>query len=312
MILNLSGRTDLLAFYTPWLLHRLQAGFVRVRNPYRPQQVHQYQLTPEAVDCLVFCTKNPQPLLESSELVSRLQQFQTYFFVTITPYGADLEPHVPHWKQAAKSTAELAALFGTSRIAWRYDPILLSKQYSVAYHQQMIPLMTEHLVPSVHRCVISLLDLYHKTKRNSPDIYPPDAQQTKQIVKTIGETAVRWKLPVSTCAEEVDLHTDQISQEGCISAHFLQQATGLVWQTGSAKPLREHCHCLPSRDIGAYNSCPHGCRYCYANYDLQAVQQNIKRHNCHSPFLLGEAESYDEIHLVKPQASTEKQLRLDF
>lgn len=172
--------------------------------------------------------------------------------------------------------------------------------------------MLKELAPSVHRCVISFLDLYAKTKRNSPDLFAPNARQIREIVAVIGTVAQQERIPVSTCAEQTDLQSFGISTEGCISPKFLQQATGLIWQASATKPLREHCHCLSSRDIGAYNSCPHGCRYCYANYDLQAVQQNRKRHNQQSPFLLGEPEYYDEIHLVKSQQCVEKQLRLDF
>lgn len=312
MILNLSSRTDILAFYTPWLMNRLQAGFVQVRNPYHPQQVSQYELTPEAVDCLVFCTKNPLPLLQYPELLARLQQFETYFFVTITPYGADVEPMVPDWRRVVQATAQLAEAVGRKRVAWRYDPILLSNKYTVAYHQQIFPQMLKQIAPSVHRCVISFLDRYEKTRRNAPDLFPPDAEQRNRLAQTIGTAAQQYQLPVSTCAEDMDLQQFGISQEGCLSPVFLAQATDMEWSMNNSKPLRSNCHCLPSRDIGAYNSCPHGCRYCYANYDKQAVAANVRRHNPQSPFLLGGAQPEDDVHLAQVKRNKVQQLRLDF
>ncbi len=312
MILNLSNRTDILAFYTPWLLNRLREGFVQVRNPYHPQQVSQYVLTPEAVDCLAFCTKNPLPLLQQPDLLARLQQFETYFFVTITPYGADVEPMVPNWRQVTQAAAQLAEVVGRKRVAWRYDPILLSKKYTVAYHQHIFPQMMEQLAPSVHRCVISFLDCYEKTRRNAPDLFPPGDRQRKLIVQIIGDAARQYQLPVSTCAEKFDLQQFGISQEGCLSPTFLAQAADVEWPRGNSKPLRPDCHCLPSRDIGAYNSCSHGCRYCYANYDRQAVTANVPRHNPQSPFLLGTAQPEDVVHLVQSKRNKIQQLRLDF
>ncbi len=310
MILNISGRTDIAAFYAPWLLERLRAGFVRVRNPYRPQQVHEYRLTPEATDCLVFCTKNPAPLLALPELVERLRDFETYFFVTMTPYGTDVEPRVPAWQEVAGATEALSRRFGRKRVAWRYDPIFLSASCDVAFHRKRFPRMAERIAPSVHRCVISFLDCYAKTARNAPDLRPPDAAQTEELAAWIGETAARLDLPVSTCAEAADLRRFGIAQEGCISPRFLEAACGCAWREVRHRPLRPDCRCLPSRDIGAYNSCPHGCRYCYANYDAAAVAANVRRHDVHSPFLLGGEEPDDTVYKVAQPSLREAQMRI--
>ena len=52
-------------------------------------------------------------------------------------------------------------------------------------------------------------------------------------------------------------------------------------------------------DIGAYNSCHHLCKYCYANYDEKKVQTNILKHDVNSTMLLGKLEKDD---IVKKRA----------
>src|SRR5574344_2000043 len=131
MILFASGRTDIPAFYSQWFLNRIHAGFVDVRNPYYGEQVTRYKLTPNLVDCIVFCTKNPAPLIPH---LKELNEFGTYYFITITPYGKEIEPHVPDKAEIINSVHELSECVGKEKICWRYDPIFIDKTYTAAAH----------------------------------------------------------------------------------------------------------------------------------------------------------------------------------
>ena len=92
MILNTGSRTDIPAYYSDWFYHRIKAGYVLTRNPYNPTAVSRYLLHPDVVDAIVFCSKNPAPMLDR---LSMLNAFEMFWFVTITPYGKDIEPFVP-------------------------------------------------------------------------------------------------------------------------------------------------------------------------------------------------------------------------
>ena len=169
MIINTGMRTDIPAFYTPWFLNRLREGFVLVRNPYRPEQVTRYRLSPEVVDLIGFCTKNPAPMLDYME---SLEHYGQYWFVTITPYGRDVEPGVPPVDQVLESFRKLSRMVGVRRIGWRYDPIFLSDRYTLEFHEKAFAYMVRALAGYTRICVISFIDLYPKVMRNFPEAVP--------------------------------------------------------------------------------------------------------------------------------------------
>ena len=166
MILNTGMRTDIPAFYAPWLANRLRAGEVCVRNPYDTQQVTRYRLDPRMVDLIGFCTKNPAPMLPYMDLLAPFGQF---WYVTITPYGRDVEPHVPPWEEVVRSFHQLSAALGTRAVGWRYDPIILDEHHTLAWHRTMFAAMAEQLAGKTEVVVISFLTRYAKTRRNFPE-----------------------------------------------------------------------------------------------------------------------------------------------
>ena len=131
MIIQTGLRTDIPAFYAEWLVNRLEAGFVCVRNPYHPRSVTRYRLAPEVVDAIGFCTKNPAPMLPH---LNRLAPYGQFWYVTVTPYGPDIEPYVPDKAQVLESVRRLALAVGPDAVGWRYDPIFLSETYTVERH----------------------------------------------------------------------------------------------------------------------------------------------------------------------------------
>jgi len=161
MIINTGSRTDIPAYYSEWFYNRIKEGYVLTRNPYYPEQVSKYRLDPEVVDVICFCTKNPEPMLKR---LNELKDFKQLWFVTITPYGKEIEPGVPKKDEVIASFQRLSDLVGVKAISWRYDPIFITERYSLDFHIRRFERMAERLQGYVDNCVISFIDLYEKTK----------------------------------------------------------------------------------------------------------------------------------------------------
>ena len=122
MIIQTGMRTDIPAFYSKWFMNRIKEGYVLVRNPYNERQVTRYRLTPDVVDLIAFCTKNPAPMLPYMNV---LKPYGQYWFVTITPYGRDIEPNVPDKEKVMDDFKKLSDIVGVDSMGWRYDPIFI-------------------------------------------------------------------------------------------------------------------------------------------------------------------------------------------
>ena len=165
MIINTGMRTDIPAFYSQWLMNRIRAGFVLVRNPYCYEQITRYELNPNVVDCIAFCTKNPEPMLK---YLDELKAYNQYWFVTITPYGKEVEPNVPPKERVMQDFIKLSENLGINCVGWRYDPIFVDNTYTVERHIADFEHMCRTLSGYTKVCVISFIDLYEKVKRNFP------------------------------------------------------------------------------------------------------------------------------------------------
>ena len=292
MILNTGNRTDIPAFYTPWFMNRVKSGEVLVRSPYAENQVTRYRLDPSVVDLLVFCTKNPYPILPH---LKSLSIFYTFWHVTITPYGRDIEPNVPSKRDILSAFQYLSHQIGANRIVWRYDPILINHTYTTAYHIEAFRSMAETLQGYTHQVVISFIDLYEKTKRNFPEARPVSAHDQVLLVNAFSEIAKKTGLAIHLCCESAILERDNVDANGCLSQAVLEEALGEKLSVPRRKAPREGCTCLLGADIGAYNTCSHFCRYCYANYDEALVRKNYQRHDPASALLIGHLEQGDII-----------------
>ncbi|MBQ4378377.1 MAG: DUF1848 domain-containing protein [Treponema sp.] len=310
MLIFASGRTDIPAFYSEWLLNRLSAGFVDVRNPYYGEQVTRYRLTKDVVDCLVFCTKNPVPLLKN---LDKLKSYgiPLYFFVTITPYEKDVEPNVPDKNFVMDAFCELSEKLGKERVCWRYDPVFVDEKYSVSFHIRKFREMCGKLKNFTNRCVISFIDLYQKTKKNFPAVKEVSENDQKFLAQAFSRIAFENGIEIESCAEKLDLSAYGVKAGCCVSKEIIEKAGDfrLISKTGRQN-LRKHCACLPTRDIGAYNSCPHLCKYCYANYDARLVEKNYGLHNPDSNFLLGDSKEGDIIKPASQKTLVDKLLYL--
>ncbi len=308
MILNTGCRTDIPAYYSEWFYNRIKEGCVLARNPYYPNQVMKYSLDSRVVDCLCFCTKNPEPMLSRME---EIKQFKQFWHVTITPYGKEVEPYVPDKERVMEAFKRLAAIVGVNAVGWRYDPIFITDKYSLDFHVDAFRKMAENLAGYTQTCVISFIDLYAKTRRNFSGIREVPRADQITIAREFVEIGRKHGITIRSCCEGAFLEEYGVDVSGCMTKQVLEKATGASLDlTKIKKPAREECNCLLGNDIGMYNTCGHGCLYCYANYDRKTVEQNMRLHNPQSPLLVGELLEEDVIKEVKQVSFCSGQMTL--
>ena len=293
MIINTGGRTDTVQHYTGWLLNRFSEGYVLSRNPLFPNKVTRYELTPDKVDCVVFCSKDYSPILPRLHEIT--DRFNTYFHYTITPYGRDVEPGVPPVEESIGTLERLSGMVGRRRVAWRYDPVLLTPEHTVETHLESFERMALLIAPHVDRCIFSFVETYRKLERNMPELVPMTDDDRDELAKGFGRVASANKMTIQTCGTKGDFTRYGILSSGCITLDMLGRANGIAFRDLRHKGTREGCHCIESRDIGAYDTCPNGCRYCYANSSPERVRTNIPLHDPTSPIILGHPRPEDTV-----------------
>lgn len=303
-------RTDIPAFYSEWFINRIKAGFVLVRNPYNPIQVTRYSLSPDVVDLISFCTKNPSPMLDKMD---HLAPYGQYWFVTITPYGKDIEPNVPDKQKVMEDFKRLSDRVGVDSIGWRYDPILVDSQHSVQWHIGKFEEMAKNLSGYTKTCVISFIDIYKKVEKNFPQARAVSHQDKMTIGKAFIEIAGNYGMTIRPCAEGTSLAPYGADCSGCMTVKTYETAlhSNLAVPKRGKNQRNGECACLLGTDIGAYDTCGHLCRYCYANTDPDLVKENMRKHDPKSPFLLGNLNPEDIIHEADQSSWIDRQLRLD-
>lgn len=307
MIINTGMRTDIPAFYSEWLANRLKAGYVCTRNPYNPNRVTKYSLSPEVVDVIVFCTKNPAPMLEYRML---LEPWGQYWFVTITPYGRDVEPNVPAKEKVIEDFRRLSKIVGEDSMGWRYDPIMVTEIYTVERHLADFERMAEGLAGATRTCVISFIDLYSKVQRNFPQAREVNKQDRLTLGREMIRIAKKYDMTVRTCAEGRELAKYGADCSGCMTQAVFENALHCRLDVPKSKSQRPECSCLLGKDIGQYDTCGHLCKYCYANSNIEAVRRNMVLHNPLSPLLVGELQENDVVHEAKQVGWRNGQLSL--
>ncbi|WP_130837711.1 DUF1848 domain-containing protein [Lachnoclostridium sp. Marseille-P6806] len=309
MIIQTGMRTDIPAFYADWFANRLREGFVLVRNPYNPLSVTRYELNPSVVDLIGFCTKNPAPMLRRGRM-ELLSPYGQYWFVTITPYGREIEPNVPPKEEVIDSFLRLSQLVGADSVAWRYDPILLDKTYTPEHHIRDFGEMARALAGSTKTCVISFIDLFRKVKNNYPEATAiPPAEQHRLTAEFV-RIAAAYGMTVRPCGESPELAARGADCGGCMTVRIFEQAIGRNLNVPPNPKNRKECACYLTGDIGQYNSCGHLCRYCYANADRDVVRRNMALHDPESPLLIGSIGPDDIIHHAAQESWIDPQLRL--
>jgi len=260
------------------------------------------------VDIIGFCTKNPAPMLPHMDL---LRPFGQYWFVTITPYGKEIEPHVPGKLQVLDSFKQLSDIVGVDRIGWRYDPIFISEQYPVERHIKAFEYMAQALSGYTHTAVISFIDLYEKTKRNFPEAHAVSADQRITMGKAFVEIGKQYDMTIRPCAEGNELAQFGADCSGCMTIATYEKALHQRLKVPTKPAARKECACYLSGDIGAYNTCGHLCKYCYANYDADTVRRNMTIHDPESPMLIGHLMPGDQVHEAIQESWIDPQIAME-
>ena len=310
MIIQTGMRTDIPAFYSKWFLNRIKEEYVLVRNPYNPSQVTKYSLSPEVVDLIAFCTKNPEPMLSHMDV---LKPYGQYWFVTITPYGKDIEPNVPEKERVMEDFKRLSEIVGIDSMGWRYDPIFIDGKHSVEWHISEFEKMAETLSGYTKACVISFIDIYKKVERNFPDAREVSKLNRITLGKEIIRIAGKYGMTIRPCAEGNELDAFGADCLGCMTVNTFETALHSHLDVPKRKNNQRNgqCACLLGVDIGAYDTCGHLCKYCYANTNVAFVKENMRKHNPTSPFLLGGNMPRDVIHEAKQKSWIDRQMRLE-
>lgn len=281
MIINASGRTDIVAYYMNWFVNRWNEGYFDVRNPFNPKLVSRIFVSD--VDMIVFCTKNPLPLLDTIHLFSVPIQLQ----VTITGYFKDMEPQVPDKGEIIACVQKLSSYLGKENVCVRYDPILLNSKYNVDYHIRAFNKLCTILKGYVSKMIVSFVDDYKNVRNNHLDYHEPSNEEYLKLKETFEKNDMK----IVSCMENKYQIGDE--KDCCISIKYAFERTGKFFKEWKARD----CHCVNMVDVGAYNSCLHGCKYCYANFDSKKIVSNYKMHDVNSSLLIGHLNLDDQVKI---------------
>ena len=289
MIISASYRTDIPAFYGQWFMTRLNAGFCRVVNPWGGQ-IHTVRLDAEAVDGFVFWTRNAAPFLSQLAEVRR-RGFPFVIHYTVTGYPRALETSVQNAEAAADTMRRLAGEYGSGAVVWRYDPIVDCSLTPPDYHLAAFARLARSLEGASDEVVISFAHIYRKTRRNMDRAASaggfhwrdPEAAEKRALTAALAEAAGERGLRLTVCAQ-ADCLAGRAAPARCIDAGRLSTVAGRAI-AAPEKGNRPGCLCHESRDIGAYDTCPHGCVYCYAVERRARAVARFKRHDPEAEFL---------------------------
>lgn len=294
MIVSASRRTDIPAFYSSWFFNRIKEGYVLVPNPFDAHRISRINLSPAVVDCIVFWTKNPAPMLDNLEL---LKDYKFYFQFTLNPYGSELENNLPRFRKRIELFKRLADKIGREKVIWRYDPILTNEVYTVSFHREKFAETAELLKEHTEKCMLGFIDHYRHIRPavGKFNIRPLLPEEIRQMAVSFRETMDAYPaIALETCTSKVDLSALGISAGLCVDNKLVEKITGYSIIARKDKNQRSICACVESIDIGTYETCLNGCIYCYAirgNY--ATARRNSGKHDKTSPLLIGRLNEGD-------------------
>ncbi len=305
-ILSVSRRTDISTFFSEWFLNRLEEGRVMVRNPYN-QQISDIQLPRSVIDCIVFWTKNPIPMLNQMD---RLKNYPYYFQMTLTGYGKDLEANLPNKERLISAFRELYEK-GNGNIIWRYDPIVFTPKYTSEWHLKTFERIATELKGYTEKCIISFVDTPMSVKKNMfgiPIVGMASKVQLADFCKRLAEIAGKNGMTVGTCAEVVNLEECGIEHNCCIDPDYIEKITGFPLKVSKDKGQRKECGCVESVEVGSYSTCGNGCKYCYACHSKEMVKENLRNYAPNSPLLCDSVHEDDVIKIRHLETMRKKEI----
>ena len=291
LIVSVSRSTDIPAFHGRWFMDRLDAGYIRWINPWSGKPLY---VSLENVRFIVFWTKNPKPFLPFLERIES-KKIGFYFHFTLNDYEREgLEPGLPPLSERIETFRLLANTVGRERVFWRFDPLLITPALQIPELAARVQMIGDRIGSSTDRLTVSFIDIYAKVKRNLAkagiDLLPWGELAGKEILQRIGDLTRQWGIKGLTCAEPASSAVDPgaIAPGRCIDPDAIMRiAEGdavlreflLSKGMGKDSGQRQWCGCIMSKDIGRYDTCAHGCVYCYANTSPAAAEKNCARSN---------------------------------
>lgn len=288
MVLNVSGRTDIVAFYTKWFMNRYREGYVDVRNPFNENLVSRINF--KDVDLIMFCTKNPIPIIKYLNEIKE----PIVFHITLTPYYKDIEKNVINKTAIIEGIKEVSRIIGKENVYVRYDPVFLNDKYNIKYHKKAFDRLCKLLNGYVEKIIISFIDDYKNVRKNINTLKLKEFTEDdyKEIGISFSNSAKENNMTVQTCFEDKNLVEYGFIKGECLSHELAFKLTGKTY--GKWKARRgSKCNCVEMVDIGVYNSCKHFCAYCYANFDEKKVLKNYENHDPNSSLLIGKLKAKD-------------------
>jgi hypothetical protein len=265
MILSASRRTDIPAFFGDWLMRCLEEKKALVQNPRNPRSVSEITLDPDAIDCIVFWTKDPRNFLQRLSELDALGYRRYYFQFTLTAYDSSIERSLDK-TNIVDAFIALSESIGKAKVIWRYDPVFINDTFTLHWHLECFELLCEKLCGHTEKCVISFIDRYSFLKESftQNDIRELSDGEIDILAGAFSAIGKKYKLPLSTCCEKADLDSYGITHNKCIDGNLIERLFNIRIKDKKDPSQRAHCGCCVSRDIGAYNTCLHDCVYCYA------------------------------------------------
>ena len=310
MIISASRRTDIPAFYSPWFFNRIKEGYVLVPNPFNSKMISKVSLNPAVIDCIVFWTKNPAPMIP---WLDKLPDCPYYFQVTLTPYDEQIERYLPSKRKVIlPAVRQLARQIGPERVVWRYDPVFLTERYSVDFHKKAFAQIARLLRGNTVRCVISFLDWYPPMEKRLRPLAPRPlgGDEMRELAASFGQAAAENGMRIFTCAETADLSGFGVEHGCCIDRDLLERIGGRPLCAEKDRSQRAACGCVQSVDIGAYDTCPGGCLYCYADHGVGRTMRNLAGFDPSSPLLCSSLRPDDTVRERKMQSGWTEQTTL--
>lgn len=275
-------------------MNRVREGYCTVPNPFNRNQISSVSLSADEVDVIVFWTRNPKPLMPSLQELDPLG-YRYYFHFTLLGYPRLIDNGVPSLEISIENLIHLSDHVGPDRVIWRYDPIALTPITDIPFHLNNFERISAAVEGYTHRCIISLMKSYRKTKKRldqlgaagAPIIAQPPTSVLSRLLRSINECARAYGISITSCAEETDLSNLGITPGKCIDDAYLKETFGLQAASKKDPGQRKACLCVTSKDIGMYDSCLLGCQYCYATSSFKRARENYAKHDPTSPSLLG-------------------------
>lgn len=292
-LISASRKTDIPTFYMDWFMRRIADGKAYVYNAYR-KEAKAVSLAPDQVGAIVFWSKNYRPAFPHLKRLHEMG-YRLFFHYTITGQLRVTEKYVASTTQNIEMFQSLAKTFSPEQMQWRFDPIFYTKSMGKAYYLEAFERIASELSGYTKRCSISFVTLYPKVKRKLnrelDEDYPVEIPLAERLELTaaLQKVAARYGMQLFSCCQDELCSIDGVKKGSCIDAQHLSEIFHIP-HIYPKRPTRESCGCYESYDIGYYNTCPHGCVYCYANVSHASALRNYKMHCTEAPLIAGDVE----------------------